>query len=62
MLNKVAEKERQERAAPAEKSAVTLTEHTVEVISDSGEGAQKCGQSFGSIAAKMGNEIGRAHV
>jgi 2-oxoglutarate ferredoxin oxidoreductase subunit alpha len=25
------------------------------VVSDSGEGAQKCGQSFGAISAKMGN-------
>jgi 2-oxoglutarate ferredoxin oxidoreductase subunit alpha len=57
MLNKVSEKKLQERAAPADKPAVTLEEHTVEVISDSGEGAQKCGQSFGSIAAKMGNGI-----
>ena len=31
-----------------------LAEHIVEVISDSGEGAQKCGQSFGAIAARMG--------
>jgi 2-oxoglutarate ferredoxin oxidoreductase subunit alpha len=29
----------------------------VEIISDSGEGAQRCGQSLGSIAAKMGNGI-----
>ncbi len=37
--------------------AVELTEHIVEIISDSGEGAQKCGQSLGSIAARMGNGI-----
>jgi 2-oxoglutarate ferredoxin oxidoreductase subunit alpha len=35
----------------------TLDEHIIEVISDSGEGAQKCGQSFASIAAAMGNGI-----
>ena len=35
----------------------TLKEHIVEIISDSGEGAQKCGQSLGSIAAQMGNGI-----
>ncbi len=29
----------------------------VEVISDSGEGAQRCGQSLGAIAAKMGNGV-----
>jgi 2-oxoglutarate ferredoxin oxidoreductase subunit alpha len=28
---------------------------TVEIVSDSGEGAQKCGQIFGSVCAKMGN-------
>jgi 2-oxoglutarate/2-oxoacid ferredoxin oxidoreductase subunit alpha len=39
------------------KEAVTLAEHIVEVISDSGEGAQRCGQSLGAIAAKMGNGI-----
>ncbi len=36
---------------------VTLKEHIVEIISDSGEGAQKCGQSLGSIAAQMGNGV-----
>ena len=33
----------------------TLPQHTVEVVSDSGEGAQKCGQSFGLVSARMGN-------
>ena len=32
------------------KPAVTLSEHVVEIISDSGEGAQRCGQSFAAIA------------
>lgn len=32
----------------------TISEHIVEIISDSGEGAQKCGQSFGSIVARTG--------
>ena len=41
----------------AKKPVVTLKEHIVEIISDSGEGAQRCGQSLGSIAAKMGNGI-----
>jgi 2-oxoglutarate/2-oxoacid ferredoxin oxidoreductase subunit alpha len=36
------------------KQFLTLDEHVVEIMSDSGEGAQKCGQSFGSIAARMG--------
>jgi 2-oxoglutarate ferredoxin oxidoreductase subunit alpha len=31
--------------------------HTVEIVSDSGEGAQKCGQIFGAVSAKMGNGV-----
>jgi 2-oxoglutarate ferredoxin oxidoreductase subunit alpha len=48
-----------EVAQPARraKPALTLKEHIVEIISDSGEGAQRCGQSLGSIAARMGNGI-----
>ncbi len=40
-----------------ETPATRLEGHVVEVVSDSGEGAQKCGQSFATIAAKMGNGI-----
>ncbi|MDH3314745.1 MAG: 2-oxoacid:acceptor oxidoreductase subunit alpha [Betaproteobacteria bacterium] len=47
--------EHQGPLAPA--APLQLREHIIEVISDSGEGAQKCGQSFASIAAKMGNGI-----
>ena len=36
---------------------IRLSEHTVEIVSDSGEGAQKCGQLFGSVSAKMGNGV-----
>ncbi|HKG94717.1 MAG TPA: 2-oxoacid:acceptor oxidoreductase family protein, partial [Gemmatimonadaceae bacterium] len=32
-------------------------EHTVEIVSDAGEGAQKCGQIFGAVSAKMGNGV-----
>jgi len=39
------------------KQVVTIGEAVVEIMSDSGEGAQKCGQSFGSIAARMGNGV-----
>jgi 2-oxoglutarate/2-oxoacid ferredoxin oxidoreductase subunit alpha len=42
---------------PSQRDAQTLTEHIVEVISDSGEGAQRCGQSLGAIAARTGNGI-----
>src|SRR5665811_976099 len=45
------------RPAPSGKTAVTLSEHIVEIISDSGEGAQRCGQSLGAIAARMGNGV-----
>ena len=38
----------------AAQTVTELKEHIVEVISDSGEGAQRCGQSLGSIAARMG--------
>ncbi|MCA8977838.1 MAG: 2-oxoacid:acceptor oxidoreductase family protein, partial [Planctomycetes bacterium] len=34
-----------------------LTEHTVEIVSDSGEGAQKAGQTYGAVSAKMGNGV-----
>jgi len=45
------------RSSPEDKPVVELREHIVEVISDSGEGAQRCGQSLASIAARMGNGI-----
>jgi 2-oxoglutarate/2-oxoacid ferredoxin oxidoreductase subunit alpha len=38
-------------------SVVTVREHTVEVVSDAGEGAQKCAQIFGAVSAKMGNGV-----
>jgi 2-oxoglutarate ferredoxin oxidoreductase subunit alpha len=34
---------------------IRVPEHTVEVVSDSGEGDKQCGQIFGSVSAKMGN-------
>ena len=43
--------------APSGKTAVTLSDHIVEIISDSGEGAQRCGQALASIAARMGNGV-----
>ncbi|MEE8455259.1 MAG: 2-oxoacid:acceptor oxidoreductase family protein, partial [Limibaculum sp.] len=45
------------RASSAARPALVLDEHIVEIVSDSGEGAQRCGQSFGAIAARMGNGI-----
>jgi 2-oxoglutarate ferredoxin oxidoreductase subunit alpha len=37
--------------------AETVDEHIVEIVSDSGEGAQKAGQTFGTVCAKMGNGV-----
>jgi 2-oxoglutarate ferredoxin oxidoreductase subunit alpha len=34
-----------------------VKEHTVEVVTDSGEGAQKASQIFGLVSAKMGNGV-----
>ncbi len=38
-------------------SPVVIPEHIIEVVSDSGEGAQTVGQSFGTLSAQMGNGI-----
>ena len=43
-------------AAP-DKPVLDLPEHIVEVISDSGEGAQTCGQMFADLCARNGNGI-----
>ena len=37
--------------------ATDVPEHTVEIITNSGEGAQKCAQIFGQTCAKMGNGV-----
>jgi len=37
--------------------ALRLRESTIEIVSDAGEGAQKCGQIFGAVSAKMGNGV-----
>jgi 2-oxoglutarate ferredoxin oxidoreductase subunit alpha len=47
-----------EVAAPPKEKRVTRKKlHTVEIVSDPGEGAQKCAQIFGSVSAKMGNGV-----
>ncbi len=43
------------KAAQSERTKIK--EAIVEIVSDSGEGAQKCGQSLGNISAKMGNGV-----
>ncbi len=34
-----------------------VNQHIVEIVSDSGEGAQKCGQILGLVSGKMGNGV-----
>jgi 2-oxoglutarate ferredoxin oxidoreductase subunit alpha len=41
--------------AAARPEIVRVPVHTVEIVSDAGEGAQKCGQIFGRVSAMMGN-------
>ncbi len=36
---------------------IRTSEHVLEIVSDSGEGAQKCGQIFGNVSARMGNGV-----
>ena len=45
------------KATYIETIVTEITEHTVEIISNSGKGAQKCAQIFGQTCAKMGNGV-----
>ncbi|MDH4030336.1 MAG: 2-oxoacid:acceptor oxidoreductase family protein, partial [Chromatiales bacterium] len=45
------------RRTSVHKVVEEIEQQVVEVISDSGEGAQRCGQSLGAIAARMGNGV-----
>src|SRR5512139_3854753 len=56
-MNETRALEREAGPAGGAKQAVTLSEHVIEIVSDSGEGAQRCGQSLGAIAAKSGNGV-----
>jgi 2-oxoglutarate/2-oxoacid ferredoxin oxidoreductase subunit alpha len=49
--------ETKEMPVDKKSKAIIIDEHIVEIVSDSGEGAQKCGQSFAIISAKMGNGV-----
>ena len=42
---------------PRVRRTLRASEHVLEIVSDSGEGAQKCGQTFAAVSAKMGNGI-----
>ena len=47
----------QNGAGHAEQGARQVDQHIVEIVSDSGEGAQKCGQILGLVSGKMGNGV-----
>ncbi len=53
---------RRGRSKSGDKPVVTLKEHIIEIVSDSGEGAQRCGQAFGAIAARMGNGVWTSEI
>ena len=46
-----------ETTTTGDRPALTINEHIVEIVSDSGEGAQKAGQTFGTVSARMGNGV-----
>ena len=49
-------------AVRREPRVLRVREHTAEIVSDSGEGAQKCGQILGAVSAKMGNGVGTVEI
>jgi 2-oxoglutarate/2-oxoacid ferredoxin oxidoreductase subunit alpha len=57
MLETASDSAEKKGLSKSTKPIVRLTEHIVEIVSDSGEGAQRCGQSFAAIAARSGNGI-----
>ena len=51
-----------ERNAPIERRRDRVEDQIVEIISDSGEGAQRCGQSLAAIAARTGYGVGTGEI
>ncbi len=47
----------EEKGSPKGRQVTKAKLSTLEIVSDPGEGAQKCAQIFGSISAKMGNGV-----
>jgi len=47
----------EEKAPPRARQVTQAKLSTLEIVSDPGEGAQKCAQIFGSVSAKMGNGV-----
>jgi len=56
-MNKPLEASPSAENTTSSKTRQRIDEHIVEIVSDSGEGAQKAGQTFGTISAKMGNGV-----
>jgi 2-oxoglutarate ferredoxin oxidoreductase subunit alpha len=46
-----------DKAARSADGPQQIGQHIVEIVSDSGEGAQKCGQILGLVSGKMGNGV-----
>jgi 2-oxoglutarate ferredoxin oxidoreductase subunit alpha len=46
-----------EKMTGSERPPTRVDQHIIEIVSDSGEGAQKAGQTFGAISARMGNGV-----
>ena len=49
--------EDQDETRQATQGVHQVDQHIVEIVSDSGEGAQKCGQILGLVSGKMGNGV-----
>jgi 2-oxoglutarate ferredoxin oxidoreductase subunit alpha len=49
--------DKEKDAAEAARGLQQIDQHIVEIVSDSGEGAQKCGQILGLVSGKMGNGV-----
>ncbi len=48
---------RESRNGKSQAGPIAVDQHIVEIVSDSGEGAQKCGQLMGLVSGKMGNGV-----
>ncbi|MDJ0814518.1 MAG: 2-oxoacid:acceptor oxidoreductase family protein, partial [Woeseiaceae bacterium] len=53
----VADTNDDEATGRAQQGYQQVDQHIVEIVSDSGEGAQKCGQILGLVSGKMGNGV-----
>ena len=49
--------EQSDAGGQLQKGLNRVDQHIVEIVSDSGEGAQKCGQILGLVSGKMGNGV-----